>query len=561
MIGLVLLGGALAMGVASQSNGSLAPGLRVAGVDVGGMTPAEAAKAIGERAAAPPQVTVTAGTNTWTLSADQLGWQANTETSVAAAIKATDERSFLERLQGWLGHAKVQDFPLVAQVDAAKAKAALADLTRALNTQPKNASIYFDAKTKKYALKPDVLGRQYDAEGAANAYVAAPFQTALNVPLKEWKAQYTADVLQQYVTQGNALMRTFTVKLGGTDRTGALGPLQVANLYWVKETGIVPDEKTLQSAFKALTGYVDNPAQNARYALRGGTLVRIKETTGTVTDTKPAYDIFKKAVLDVTQKSAVFPSKVSQPKLTLAQLPDPGKLQLIAVGNSTYYHSSPARRTNVANAAAKINGAVIPAGEVFSFLRAVGGVNASNGFVSGLIISGGRTVDGLGGGVCQVSTTTFRALYQAGLPVVERNQHSYRVGYYEPQVGFEAAVYDPGVDLKFLNDTGAPILIKTVNMPARSALQVQVWGVRPNRSVYISPAVILSRTPHPPAQYIVNPRLRPGQVNQVDWAADGYNLYITRTIRDARGSRTDVTRTNYKPWRAVFEIGPGTRRS
>lgn len=556
MTALALLGGALAVGVASQSNGTLASGLRVAGVDVSGMTTPQAVAAVTKQAAAAPQVMVSAGTKTWTVSAEQLGWQANPESSVAAAEQASAERNLLERFQALLGRGKVQEFPLVAQVDAAKAKAALAALTKGLEVQPKNAAVFFDVKTKKYAVKPDVVGRRLDLDSAVNAYAASPFQTSVKVPLSEWKAQFTAPVLQAYANQGNALMRTFTVQLGSTTRKAALSPLQVANLYWVKESGIVTDDKAMQAAFQNLTNLIDQPAQNARYALRGGGFVKIKESVGVVTDRPAAFEVFKTTVMDATKTTAVFPSKVSKPTLTLAQLPDPGKLELIAVGNSTYYHSSPARRTNVANAASKVNGAVVPAGEVFSFLNTLGGITARNGFVGGLIISNGRTVDGLGGGVCQVSTTTFRAMYQAGLPVVERNQHSYRVSYYEPQVGFEAAVYDPGVDLKFLNDTGAPILIKTVNMPGRSALQVQIWGIKPKRSVYVSPAVILSRTPHPPAQYIVNPRLRPGTMNQVDWAQDGYNLYITRTIRDAKGTRTDVTRTFYKPWRAVFEVGP-----
>ena len=164
-------------------------------------------------------------------------------------------------------------------------------------------------------------------------------------------------------------------------------------------------------------------------------------------------------------------------------------------------------------------------------------------------------MDGLGGGVCQVSTTTFRALYQAGLPVVERNQHAYRVGYYEPQVGFEAAVYDPSKDLKFRNDTGGPILIKTINDNARSALTVQVWGVPQTRRVSVSPATILARTGHPAAKYVPSTELPRGAVKQIDWAADGFDLYITRTIRDKGKLTTDRTTTKYKPWQAIYEIG------
>lgn len=556
-LGIALLGGALAVGAAAQPGSTLAPGLRVGGVEVGGLTRESALAALADVAPTPLQVTVKAGADSWNVSAAQLGWHVDPAASLKPAEQATAERGLIDRLQALLGQAKVQDFPLVTTVDASQATATLTTLARGLERQPRNASVIFAAATKRYAVKPDTAGQRPNVAAAVKSYVAAPASTTVTIPLNVWAADRTAAQVQPLVDQGNALVRPFKVQLAGTTRTGILSELQVANLYWVRpDAGIEPDEVAMKAAFGQLTGYIDLPAQDARYALKGTQLVKVKEKAGIVTDRPAAYAAFRTAVLDRTKALLVLPSKASVPALTLAQLPDPGKLELITVGRSTYYHSSAARRTNVANAAAKINGAVVAPGEVFSFLNTLGGISASNGFVSGLIISGGRTVDGLGGGVCQVSTTTFRALYQAGLPVVERNQHSYRVGYYEPQVGYEAAVYDPGVDLKFKNDTGAPLLIKTVNDNAKSTLKVEVWGVKPARSVAVSPAVILARTPHPPAQYIVNPKLRPGAVKQVDWAQDGYNLYITRTIKDAAGVRKDVTKTIYKPWRAVYEVGP-----
>ncbi|MVN86022.1 hypothetical protein GO986_04515 [Deinococcus sp. HMF7620] len=550
-----LLGGALAVGVAAQPGVTLAPGLSIAGLEVGGLTTEAARTALAAQAAA-PQVQVRAGTNVWTVGAERLGWRADLEGSLRQAQEATAARSLLQKVQALVGQAPRQNIPLAVKVDATQAARTLGTLTAGLNTQPKNAAVFFDKATKKYAVRPDTPGRQADVKGAAATYAANPALTALAVPVKEWAATYTAAALQAHIERGNALNRPFTVTLDGTDRAAALTALQVANLYWVRESGIVPDEETLKRAFGTLTAAIDRPAQNARYVLQGGKLVKAKEKAGRVTNRAAAYALFRKQVLDPAVKTAVFPSKVEQPTLTLADLPAADQLELIAVGKSTYYGSSVARRTNVANAAAKINGAVVPAGEVFSFLNALGGITPQNGFVGGLIISGGRTVDGLGGGVCQVSTTVFRALYQAGLPVIERNQHSYRVGYYEPQVGFEAAVYDPGLDLKLKNDTAAPILVKTINNNATSTLEVQVWGVKPARTVNVSAATITSRIGHPAPRYVVNVNLRPGTVRQVDWAADGYSLYITRTIKQGGAIRTDQVKTVYKPWQAVYETGP-----
>ena len=560
LITAILLGGALAMGVATQDTGALAPGVSIGGVDVGGLTPEVAVKRLQDTAGKARPVTVKAADKTWTVTSTDLGWQIDPDRSLAPAQAYTQERTLLERLQGALGRADVREYPLVTSVNTGKTTATLSKLTASLSTQPKGGTLGFDNKALKYVvLTPDTPGRKADVASAVKTFQADPTVTSLVMPLITWKSPQSTENLQKLADQGNQLMRRMTFRVEGTRRSGVLSPLQVADLYWVKPEGIVLDPATIDRAFKFVAGYINEPARNARYAWQGGKYVRVPEKAGHEVDDAAALEVFKKALVDPNVKDVVFPARVAQPKLTAAQLPDPNKLQLIAVGRSTYYHSSPERRTNVANAAQKIDGTVVPAGEVFSFLNSLGGITADNGFVGGLIISGGRTVDGLGGGVCQVSTTTFRALYQAGLPVVERNQHSYRVGYYEPQVGFEAAVYDPGVDLKLKNDTGGTVMIKTQNYNKSSTLVVEVWGtVKPQRSVTVSPAVILSSRAHPPAKYVFNPKLPAGRIEQVDWAQNGYNLYITRAIKDASGVKYDRTSTNYKPWQAVYEYGPGT---
>lgn len=554
-----LLGVGLTLGVSAQA-GKLAPGLSVGGVPVGGLTTEEAVKAVEEgtkTGAQTANVQVRAGDKSWTVEVSELGYRVDVPQSVAAAEKLSESRPWTERALGLVGKPQPRDLPLVNRVDTAQAQATLKKLTAGLATQPKNATVGFDPATRQYAvLTPDTPGRRANAAAAAKAFAADPTQRTLNVPMTEWKAKYTAEALGKHAELGNKLMRKVTFKLAGSDRAGALAPLQVANLYWVRPQGIVLDEKTIKGAFDSLRYQLDQPAQNARYAWKGGVWSKVAEKSGRVTDSKKALEVFRKALVDPAQTTITFPSVAQQPTIKLADLPDPAKLELIATGSSTYYGSSPERRTNVANAAAKIDGTVVAAGEDFSFLQSLGGISPENGFVGGLIISGGRTVDGLGGGVCQVSTTAFRALYLAGLPIVERNQHSYRVKYYEPQVGFEAAVYDPGVDLRMKNDTGAPLLVRAVNNNAASRLDIQVWGKKPDRSVYVSPATILSRTPHPAPKYVFNPSLPAGTSKQVDWAQDGYNLYITRTIKTASGTRTDRVDTRYKPWQAVYEYGP-----
>ncbi|WP_370657338.1 VanW family protein [Deinococcus sp. KNUC1210] len=550
----LLVGSALAFGMNSSTD-TIAPGVQVGDTDLSGLNRADALSRLQAAAATVPNVVVRAGTASWTVPASQLGWTIDTQAELDAAFAASSGRSVLQKVESMLGQNETQKLPALQKIDAVQAKAALNTLTATLNTAPQNASIYFDKTRLRYAVKPGTAGVQVGVDAAVQAWAQHPEQRTLTLEQTQADPLYTSAKLQPLVDQGNLLSRPLNVRLGETGPVFTLTALQVANLYWVRTGGIELDKSAIAVKVKQIAAAVDQPAENARYTVKGNAFVKVPEKAGVVSDPAQISKLLTAAVTDPKIKSLVLTPKPSLPTLTLANLPDATKLTLIATGKSTYYHSSAARRVNVSNAAGKINGAVVAPGDNFSFLDTLGGISPENGFVTGLIISAGRTVDGLGGGVCQVSTTTFRALYQAGLPVVERNQHAYRVGYYEPQVGFEAAVYDPGKDLKMKNDTGGPILIKTINDNARSTLTVQVWGLPQTRKVSVSPAIILSETAHPAPKYIPSSALPKGQMKQVDWAADGFNLYITRTIRDGQKVQTDKVSTEYKPWQAVYEVG------
>ena len=124
---------------------------------------------------------------------------------------------------------------------------------------------------------------------------------------------------------------------------------------------------------------------------------------------------------------------------------------------------------NIKAASAKFHGLLVAPGETFSMASAMGDVSLDNGYAEALIIIGGQTIKGVGGGVCQVSTTLFRTVFFAGFPIVERYAHAYRVGYYEQTAngrdnslaGLDATVFVPMVDFKFVNDTPYWLLMET----------------------------------------------------------------------------------------------------
>ncbi|MCY1702710.1 VanW family protein [Deinococcus sp. SL84] len=550
-----LLGSALALSL-GQSGSGLAPGVRIGGVDVGGLSQEEAQARLSRDLPAAPQMTVRAGGKSWQLSAAELGWQRDTAAALEQAQAYTASRGWTQRLQGLTGQGQPADFSVPVRVDEAQAAARLARLTAPLGVTPQDGEIKFDEKAYRYVVKGGREGKQANAKAAAQQFAAHPEATELNVAFQAVTSAYSPARLKVQADKGNALIRPLTVRLQDSDTAVTLTARQVANLYWATRDGIKPDPDAIEATFKGLLAQVDRPATPARYVASGKDWVAREGRSGHEVQREEARQVFEQNVLDPAATESVWPAQRTEPSFTVADLPDPAGLELVASGESTYEGSSEARRENVRVAAQKLDGYVVPAGENFSFLQAIGGITAEDGFVSGLIISGGQTVDGLGGGVCQVSTTAFRSLYNAGLPVVERNQHSYRVPYYEPQTGFEAAVYDPGLDLVMKNDTGAPLVVRTVNDNARSRLTVELWGKKPERQVTVSDAVITAQLPAPAPRYVVNSSLAPGQQRFVEGSRPGLYLYINRTIKDAKGTRTERLDTRYEPWPGTIERGP-----
>ncbi len=252
------------------------------------------------------------------------------------------------------------------------------------------------------------------------------------------------------------------------------------------------------------------------------------------------------------------PVKILKPNLTTDKVNEMGIKELIGTGTSTFKGSIENRIYNLSLAASRLNGVLIPPGEVFSFNNTIGDVSSLTGYKQAYVIQNGRTVLGDGGGVCQVSTTFFRALLNAGLPITERNQHAYRVSYYEQDSppGIDAAIYTPNIDLKFKNDTGHHILVQTVMDPAEQRLTFMLYGTSDGRISEISTPIILSQSPAPEPKYEDDPNLPKGTIKQVDFAASGARTTFTRTVtRNGKVIINDTFNSNYRPWQAVFLRG------
>jgi vancomycin resistance protein YoaR len=255
----------------------------------------------------------------------------------------------------------------------------------------------------------------------------------------------------------------------------------------------------------------------------------------------------------------LMPIEAVKPSVATTQANTFGIKENIGSGYSEFAGSATGRIHNIALAASRINGILVKPGETFSFNDAVGDISAATGYQSAYIIKEGRTVLGDGGGVCQVSTTLFRAALAAGLPVVERYAHAYRVHYYEEggfKPGLDATVYGPTYDLKFKNDTPASILIQTKTDLTNLSLTFDLYGTSDGRKAQISNQKLWDITPPPPDLYQDDPTLPKGTVKQVDFSAWGAKASFDYTVTRAADVLQKTTFfSNFRPWQAVYLKG------
>lgn len=245
-----------------------------------------------------------------------------------------------------------------------------------------------------------------------------------------------------------------------------------------------------------------------------------------------------------------------------------GIRELVHTENTYFFYSDDARIQNIQVGAAKLNGVLIAPGETFSMADAVGEVSKETGYAESSVIFGDQTVQDVGGGLCQVSTTLFRAAFNYGLEINERHAHGYRVYYYERLAnrqldpglaGLDASVYLPVLDLKFTNDTPYWILMETQPDLNLFQLQWRFYSTDVNRYVEYTSTGLTNVVPEGEPVYNENPNLPSGYVEQVDWGIDGADVTIYRTVYENGFIHIqDRFDTHYEAWSDIYEYGPGT---
>lgn len=544
---------------------TLPAGAHVGDVDVGHLTPDQAVGRIQEQLAgwlAHP-VTLTLGERRWEPSLHQIGGRVDVAGAVARLADG-QPGSLLRRLGL---RAASLDEDLALMLDETTLRGYLQGLAAEVNQPAADAGLVLHGATVQVVKARQ--GRALDIDRAVAAIRAAVHvQQAADVQLSVAVAEpvhgdaYVA-AAQERLQQ--LLAGPLTVK--AADHSYVLDLPKLAGLARLAPTpdgaslAVTLDEAKLDTFLAGVASDVEVRPKNAKFGFDGARVT-------TVTPAKDGRKLDVAKAKETLQAAAFAPERTVE--LALVTVPgetgsDPERMgirSLVARGGSNFAGSPKERVHNVLKMADLLNGSVVAPGAVFSFNQVMGDVGEDAGWAEGLVIADGRTKPGLGGGICQVSTTLFRAVFKAGLPVLERHDHAYPVPYYTqggyPE-GFDATVWSPTLDFKFQNDTPGYLLIQANADPGSMTMTVALYGTAMDRKVDLVGPVITNRKSHPPDLKQYDPKLPKGVIKQTDWAHDGFDAVIKRIIKDGSGNvvHEDSFASHYEAWQAVISIGTG----
>ncbi|MDL1910846.1 hypothetical protein FBQ81_09175 [Chloroflexi bacterium CFX6] len=563
--------------------GRIFPGVSVAGVDLSGLTPSEAAVKLNQTLSYPVsgRILFRDGEKAWVASPAELGMVFDPSSSAMSAYRLGRSGGLFEALSDQVrARADGAYVQPVIVFDQRVAYQYLGQIARQVDQPMREAGLSLEGTNVVAA--PGQVGRELKID-ATLIYLGAQLQTFSDgeVPLVIQEVQpQIIDVSAQAEMARQILSQplTLVVPNAGAANPGPFvyDPQVLANMLGVQKTRdgiqVILNINGLSEMLQPVKARVDRPAENAKFIFNDTTrqLDLMEDSqTGLVVDVEASVKAINDALLrgEHTVPLVVVEQQPQVPSTaTGAEL---GITELLWAEISYFYGSSAERIQNIQAASARFHGVLVAPGEVFSMGETMGDVSLESGFAEALIIYGGRTIKGVGGGVCQVSTTLFRTAFFSGFPIVERYSHAYRVSYYEMTAsggvnsqfaGLDATVYFPLVDFKFRNDSPYWILMETyVNVNART-LTWKFYSTKDGRAVdwkTTGPTNVVSA---PPPLYEENPELGKNEMKQVDWAANGANVTVTRTVlKDGAVLFQDQITTHYEPWRAICQYGPDSR--
>ncbi|HNT24211.1 MAG TPA: VanW family protein [Anaerolineales bacterium] len=566
--------------------GRIFQGVSVNGVDVSGLTTQEAADHLSQSISYPftGRVVFQDGAKIWVASPNDLGMFLDAQTSALAAYNVGRAGGALQRLgdrvRTWTSGV---DLAPVFIFDERAAEIYLKGIAAEVDRSIIEASL--GVSGVDVVVRSGQIGRTMDVPAALDALsLQLPTMTDGIIPLVVVEtAPIILDVSAQAELARNILSAPLVLQVPSAtasdpgpwtfepDALAAMLAIERVNVNGLEQYQVGISSQALRTFLEGIAPSLVQYPENARFIfndetrqldlLQGASIGRSLdvETTITLINQKLAEGVHT-LELDMEYTNPAVTDDATAEQLGIGEA--------VSVYTSYFYGSSAERIQNISIASARFHGLLVAPGQTFSMASTLGDVSLDTGYTEALIIYGDRTIQGVGGGVCQVSTTLFRTVFFGGYQIDQRYAHAYRVSYYEMNAngsinpnlaGLDATVFAPVVDFKFTNDTPYWLLMETYVDASARTLTWKFYSTSDGRSVEWSTTGPQNIVDPPEPLYEENAALSKGVIKQVDWEAEGADITVSRIVwRDGAQIHIDSITTHYLPWRAVYQYGPGT---
>jgi vancomycin resistance protein YoaR len=526
---------ALSLGFAGSPK-TVPPGATIAGIEVGGLSTREAISTLERRYAAlrtTPAI-FTAGPRQWRIRPNEMILEVDWAAAVETARRQGDGFAPVRGLRRLGARFFGADVTPRARVETAVLAHELDVLSRRIDRPERSASI------RLRGLQPELVrgatGRRLDRDATARLIVASLVsldRTPTALPVRISQPKVTAAELAPALAQVRTAVSA-PVRLSSGPTRWRLPRWRIAKMLRLPENGatsVAVGGAGANAFFTRFRASVDREPVDADFVILAGDRVVVRPSrAGRELDVAAAARAILAAALSPTGRVAKLVVQRATPERTTREARAMGITGRVA-GYTTYYGGEPNRIHNVQLVARMVDGAVIAPGETFSFNGTTGERSSERGFREAPVIINGELQNGIGGGVCQVSTTVFNAAYEAGLPIESRTNHALYIAHY-PQ-GRDATVNYPDIDLKFTNDTGRWLLLRT--FVGSSALTVKLYG-RPEHRRVESETAPLEVTGPAGVKRVPDPNVWSGTEIVDDFGEPSRKTSVIRRVYSAEGA-------------------------
>ncbi|HET9436573.1 MAG TPA: VanW family protein [Gaiellaceae bacterium] len=481
------------------SRSELAAGTQVAGVDVGGLTRREAIAKLDalfeERSDEP--IAFVAGESRYSFAANQLGVQPDWAGAVTAAERAGDGfgplRGF-RRLRARVFGAEV--LPRLAVSNAAL-EYALDRIADDVNRPSKSAAVV--RRGLRVSVAPQQAGRRLERDAAAEVVVRAlgalerTGSAPTRIPVATTRPPVTAAMLAGAAERARIALSA-PVTLKAPNRTFRLPRWRIARLLELPRGGatrLAIGGPAADAYFRSLSARIGRPARDATFAVYGDAVQVVPSRDGLELNVPRAARAILRAATRPANRVAQLTVVRAAPERTTAEALAMG-IDTRMASYKTYYSGTADRITNLQLGVRALDGTLVEPGGTFSLNEAIGERTEERGFRPAPVIIGNEYEEEVGGGTSQVATTAFNAAWEAGLKITERHPHSLYISRY--QLGRDATVYWPSLDLKFVNDTKSWVLVR--GFVEGDGISIAIYGGERRRvESSAAPLVVTGRIP------------------------------------------------------------------